>query len=75
MQLEIVPPSEAESIEKIVKLVAGQMKRRYADKPEIRRGVHPKDHGCVQANFQVNPSLREDLRVGAFAQPGRTYDA
>ncbi len=62
-------------IEKIVKLTAGQMKTRYPDKDQIRRGVHPKDHGCVMARFQVKDSLPEHLRIGVFALPGHTYGA
>lgn len=40
-----------------------------------RRDAHPKAHGCVKAQFQVNPeSLPANLRVGVFAQKAK-YDS
>jgi catalase len=39
----------------------------------LKRGFHAKGTG-VQARFQVNPDLSENLRVGFF-QPGAAYDA
>src|SRR5205085_3219417 len=72
--LERVPPGEAAQIEDVIRLTVAQMKRRYpADNP-ILRGVHPKDHGCVSATFQVHDSLPPELRVGVFAEPGRKYE-
>jgi len=72
---ERVPPGEAAQIEDIIRLTVAQMKRRYADGKPILRGVHPKDHGCVSATFQVHDSLAPELRVGVFAEPGRKYEA
>ena len=40
-----------------------------------RRGVHPKDHGCVKATFTINPDIPEKYRVGVFATPARQYPA
>jgi hypothetical protein len=73
--LEEVPDGEAASIEHIVQLTLDQLKQRYRGEPPIRRGVHPKDHGCVTAKFTVLNSLRKDLQVGVFAKPGHQYDA
>jgi hypothetical protein len=71
---ETVPPNEAEQIEEITRLTVKLLMQRY---PEgmARRGVHPKDHGCVWASFTVNPDIPEAFRVGVFSQPGRKYDA
>jgi hypothetical protein len=38
-------------------------------------GQHPKSHGLVWAEFTVEPNLPEDLKVGVFKQPGRTFPA
>ncbi len=40
-----------------------------------RRGVHPKDHGCVKATFTVNPDIPQKYRAGVFATPGKKYPA
>lgn len=39
------------------------------------RGQHPKGHGVVWAEFTVEPDLSEDLKVGVFKQPGKTFPA
>ena len=44
-------------------------------KDMLLRGVHPKSHGCVKAEFAVNDDLDESLRVGLFATPGKTFEA
>ena len=74
-ELERIPPKEAELIDSIVKNTVEQMKKRYSSETTVRRGVHPKDHGCVMARFKVNDSLPEHLRVGVFANPGQVYEA
>ena len=44
--------------------------------PELRglRGQHPKQHGCVQARFEVLADIPDPLKVGLFATPA-TYTA
>ena len=74
-ELEIVPKEEAAQIENIVRLTVEQMKKRYPGEKAVVRGVHPKDHGCVTAKFRVLDDLPEEYRVGAFAKPGREYQA
>ncbi len=37
------------------------------------RGQHPKGHGVVWAEFTVEPNLPEDLKVGVFKEPGKTF--
>lgn len=39
------------------------------------RGQHPKAHGVVWAEFTVEPNLPEDLKVGVFKEPGKTFPA
>lgn len=73
--LEHVPDEEALQIDNIVKLTIAQLKNRYPNNEPIRRGVHPKDHGCVTARFKVEDKLAEEFRVGVFATPGQQFDA
>jgi len=73
-KFETAPQGEAEQIAQIIALTTQLMQMRY---PEgmARRGVHPKDHGCVKATFTVNPDIPQNYRVGVFATPGRKYPA
>ena len=72
---EVIPDGEATQIDNVVKLTLAQMKKRYLDKLPPLRGVHPKDHGCVLAKFQVLNDIPEAYRIGVFAKPGREYQA
>ncbi len=40
----------------------------------VRRGQHPKHHGCVRAEFIVPPDLPDELRHGVLRE-GRTFPA
>ncbi len=73
-KFEKAPPGEAEQIAQIIDLTQQLLQMRY---PEgmARRGVHPKDHGCVKATFTVNPDIPEKYRVGVFTTPGKKYPA
>ncbi len=71
---EKVPDDEATRIAKIVELTIKQMQNRYPAGNRTLRGVHPKDHGCVTAKFEVLSSLKDKYKVGVF-QPGTTYEA
>lgn len=73
-KFEKAPQGEAEQIAQIITLTTQLLQMRY---PEgmARRGVHPKDHGCVKATFTVDRDIPEKYRVGVFATPGRTYPA
>jgi hypothetical protein len=73
-EMEIIPDDEASQIATITRLTVELIRQREA-RQGLRRGVHAKGHGCVLATFEVNPSLRKDWQVGAFATPGRTYVA
>ncbi len=39
------------------------------------RGQHSKGHGVVWAEFTIEPNLPEDLRVGVFKEPEKTFPA
>ncbi len=73
--LEKVPPGEAAQIDNIADLTITQLNNRYAAKPPVRRGVHPKDHGCVEATFTVSETLDPTYRVGVFSKPGARFRA
>ena len=74
-QLELIPAEEAEQIQSIIDSTMKQMQRRYPEGQTVKRGVHPKDHGCVSATFKVDGNLPEGLRVGVFKTPGQEFGA
>ncbi|SFP85498.1 hypothetical protein SAMN05216419_10259 [Nitrosomonas cryotolerans] len=72
-KFEMVPEGEAEQIAEIITLITQLQQQRYPGSM-ARRGVHPKDHGCVQAKFTVNPDLPKELQAGVLASAGKTYE-
>jgi hypothetical protein len=74
-EFEKVPEGEAAQIDQVVKLTLAQLAARFPDNKPIRRGVHPKDHGCLTATFTVSQSISENLQVGVFAKPGQQFEA
>jgi hypothetical protein len=67
---------EARQIDETAALTVTLLQQRYASPPKpVRRGVHPKSHGCVQASFTVNADISLEFQVGLFAQPGRQFAA
>lgn len=73
---ESVSPGEEALDREIAALsVAVLKKERAAIAGVMTRDVHAKAHGCVRAEFTVDPGLPADLREGVFAEPGRTYAA
>ena len=73
--LEKPPQGEAEQIAATAALMEALLTKRYKEKPPFRRGVHPKDHGCVEATFTVLETLAPEHRVGVFRKPGETFRA
>jgi Dyp-type peroxidase family len=71
--LESVPEGEADATTRVVGRVVRGMREDYASERPMRRGQHPKSHGCVTAKFIVE-GVPEDLKIGLFANPG-PYDA
>ena len=74
-KLEIPSPDEPGQIKRVAELTAELLKRRYADAPRVLRGVHPKDHGCVEATFTVSEALPPEYQVGLFRKPGARFRA
>ena len=76
VELERIPAKEAERIGDVVEpdAEAAGATIHGQEKP-VRRGVHPKDHGCVTAKFRVLESLPQELQVGLFSRPGHEFDA
>jgi hypothetical protein len=74
--VEDVPEGESGWIAETAKItVQLQDKRKSIQNDEVLRGVHPKSHGCVKADFIVNKEIASDYQVGLFAKPGRHYKA
>jgi hypothetical protein len=76
---ETVPPGEAEQIRATAAMMM-TLQHIRAEKIEeqekkLLRGVHPKSHGCVKAEFVVNGDIDPQYRIGLFATPGRKFDA
>src|SRR5258707_5631255 len=63
------PPGEAEALEAIAAISVELLR---TDVQPVRRGQHPKMHGCVLGEFTVEPGLPDELRHGAFKVP-RTF--
>lgn len=65
---ETIPANEPALI---ARLVAQNLALLDESTKPVRRGQHPKHHGCVRAEFVVDGTIDEDLRHGLFARPGR----
>ena len=70
---ETEEPGEEQTTAKIVGLIKGAAAMTSMLKPD--RVPHVKSHGCVNATFTVNKDIRDDLKVGVFANPGKEYRA
>lgn len=69
-------PEEGAQIAEITRLTPEmQDKRKPIQGGAVLRGVHPKSHGCLAAEFRVNENIKERFRVGLFASPGKTFKA
>ncbi|ASC73863.1 uncharacterized protein XM38_048370 [Halomicronema hongdechloris C2206] len=68
---EQIPPDEAAAIAAVTDI----SERILNKQPPVKRGEHPKGHGCVRGSFQVDPHLPEDpaLRLGVLQTPGQTF--
>jgi hypothetical protein len=68
---ESVPPGEEAGIRRITEISMESVDRTREPVP---RSQHPKHHGCVRAEFVVEPDLPPELRQGVLREP-RTYPA
>ena len=57
----------------MVREMEDQVKRMFEDRKMLRQ-VHTKMHGCVKAEFIVEPDLPKELRVGVFGE-SKSYHA
>lgn len=77
---EIIPADEAVQIADIT-LKTRELQRRRAQVfkdaqgGQILRGVHPKSHGCVVADFKISADIAANFQVGLFSTPGQEYKA
>jgi hypothetical protein len=70
---EYPPPDEQLHIKSLIDQLRRKMEQDYAAKRTLR-DAHPKMHGCVRAEFAVEPGLPDELRIGVFREP-RTFPA
>lgn len=70
---EHVVPGEDEYVRKIAESLKSDIERMYKPGATLR-DAHPKNIGCVKAEFTIERDLPEELRVGVFKEP-RTYPA
>lgn len=71
---EFIPPDEADQIGQIVAIHREVQEDVDRQLKPVPRGQHPKQHGCVRAEFIVEPHLPPNLRQGIFSEP-RSYQA
>jgi len=66
---ERIDPDEEESLNKIIDLMADQMRSRF--KPGgYERGGNTKTHGVLKAKVTIRDDVPEHCRKGIFAKPG-----
>ena len=74
---EIVPENESALIADIANKTMQLQDKRAAVLKEQEgqklRGVHPKSHGCVVGNIEINKDITPNLQVGLFSKPGKQY--
>jgi Dyp-type peroxidase family len=73
--LEQVPRGEPEAIAEVIAIIREKLLSDYGANSPALRGQHPKSHGCVTAELEVEPGLPADLAHGIFATGGAKYDA
>ena len=69
--LEIIPPGEAEMIERVTSLQTEIMKHRQ---DPGKRGQHPRQQALLRGSFEIAQTVPEAFRAGVFARPGQ-FDA
>lgn len=72
--VETIPPDEAAQIEEIVEILRSVQEHHDRRRQPVPRTVHSKQHGCVRAEFVVEPNLPPALRHGIF-RDARAYEA
>ena len=75
---EKIPEGESAQIARITELTSRLQDQRIVlpeQLGQLLRGVHPKSHGCVNAEFVINSNIAKEYQVGLFAKPGKKYRA
>jgi hypothetical protein len=72
--VESVPVDEAEHIGEILALFRSIQEHKDRKATPVPRSVHPKQHGCVLAEFAVESGLPAGVAHGVFREP-RVYAA
>lgn len=65
---EYPQPGEEACIRQLRDRLKTQMAKDYPS-GRMLRDAHPKQHGCLRAEFAVEPDLPRELAVGLFARP------
>jgi hypothetical protein len=70
---EYPSPDEQVHVDSLINRLRDKMRRDYAGGRTLR-DAHPKMHGCVRAEFAIEPQLPDEARIGVFKEP-RTFQA
>jgi hypothetical protein len=66
-------PNEEAIAGELTSVIEGTVRRQYKA-GNARRDAHPKAHGCVTAEFRIDPEIPGSFAKGMFV-PGKTYQA
>ncbi len=76
-EFEVIPEGESEQIADIASKTIQLQNMRADNLPNQNgqklRGVHPKSHGCIIGELQINADLDSDMQVGLLSSPGSQY--
>lgn len=71
---EEIQEGELEAAKKIMDIIEKQIKAQYPAGKRALRDAHPKGHGCLKADFTVEPTIPAEYEHGVFKK-GSTYKA
>ncbi len=74
---EVIQPDEIDAAKTIAKVIEEQIRTKTSGTNQGARALrdaHPKQHGCVRAKFEVDPSIDPQFAYGVFAK-GNKFDA
>ena len=81
LDLEQIPDGEDEAIRKVVDLELQILQKRIdqehlgtSERP-VTRAQHPKQHGCVKAEFVIADDIPSEFRSGIFNESGKIFPA
>ena len=82
VDLEQIPDGEEEAIQKIVELELKilqngmeKLQESTGQRCPVPRAQHPKDHGCVRAEFIIDNEIPSEFKFGVFSATGKTFPA